>query len=170
MKRFFLISLFSFFIISFVSAQEEKYIGLFVYNFTKYFDWPADTKNGDFKIQVLGHASVGDELKAITSGKTVGHQRIVVELITTPEQFNPHAHILFLGHWQTRHLESIKQKSSGKPILLVTEFEGLLQKGSIINFIIREGKIMFELNKTTAETSGLQIDLRLKELAYSVIE
>ena len=33
-------------------AQEEKYIGLFVYNFTKYFDWPENTKTGDFKIQV----------------------------------------------------------------------------------------------------------------------
>lgn len=170
MKRFFLISLFSFFIFSFVNAQEEKYIGLFIYNFTKYFDWPADTKSGDFKIQVLGHSSVGDELKTITSGKTVGNQRIVIEQINAPEQINPSAHILFLGHWQIRHLESIKQKISGNPILLVTEFEGLLQKGATINFIIREGRIMFELNNTNAEAAGLQIDLRLKELAYSVVE
>ena len=30
-----------------VNAQEEKYIGLFIYNFTRYFDWPESNKNGD---------------------------------------------------------------------------------------------------------------------------
>ena len=47
-------------------SQEEKYIGLFVYNFTKYFDWPESAKAGDFIIEVIGHQSVYDELARIT--------------------------------------------------------------------------------------------------------
>lgn len=151
-------------------AQEEKYIGLFVYNFTKYFDWPAECKIGDFTIQVLGHKSVYDELEKTTKGKLVGGQKIVVEHITSPEQVNSNNHILFLGHWQTRHMETIRQKLGAKPVLLVTEFEGLLEKGAIINFVVREGTIKFELHKANALAIGINIDPDLVQLAYSVIE
>jgi len=170
MKKLFLLALFAVITLLSSQAQEEKYIGLFVYNFTKHFDWPAEAKSGEFRIQVIGHKSVGDELKSLTAGKSVGHQRIVVEQIELPSQINPNTHILFLGHWQTRHLETVKANISGKSILLVTEFEGLIQKGAMINFVIREGKIKFELNYVNANTAGLTIDQRLKELAYQVIE
>jgi DNA-binding transcriptional regulator of glucitol operon len=75
-----------------------------------------------------------------------------------------------LGHWQTRHLSKTKTIIADKPVLLVTEFEGLLQKGSVINFVIREGSIKFELSKSNAEAQGLQTDMRLVQLAYSVVE
>ncbi|HBH48066.1 MAG TPA: DUF4154 domain-containing protein [Bacteroidales bacterium] len=170
MKRilFVLLLTSSFFLKS--EAQEEKYIGLFVYNFTKYFDWPESAKQGDFIIQVLGHNSVYDELAKITSDKLVGTQKIRVESITSPEQIKEDVHILFLGHWQTRHLSKTKTIIADKPVLLVTEFEGLLQKGSVINFVIREGSIKFELSKSNAEAQGLQTDMRLVQLAYSVVE
>lgn len=150
-------------------AQEEKYIGLFVYNFTKYFDWPESTKDRDFEIFVLGHKSVFDELCKITNGKSVGSQQIVVKHITTPGQVEDNQ-ILFLGHWQTRHLEAIKTKIQGKPILLITEFEGLINKGSTINFVIRNGSIKFQLNETNADMAGLQTDPRIKQLAHEVVQ
>ena len=170
MRKYFICILLFFGVIFSLKAQEEKYIGLFVYNFTKYFDWPVETKTGDFIIQVLGHETVYDELKRLTADKTVGNQKIVVQHITTPEEINTTNHILFVGHWQTRHIEVINAKLSNKPILLVTEFEGLLQKGSTINFVVREGKIKFELNTTNAKLAGLKTDPRLRELAFNVVE
>ena len=169
-KKIFFLFLFSSALIFNSEAQEEKYIGLFVYNFTKYFDWPEHCKGGNFIIQVLGHKTVFEELAKISQNKMVGAQKIVVEHITSPNQINTKSHILFLGHWQSRHIESIKQKVGNNPVLLVTEFEGLLNKGSIINFVIREGTIKFELNKTNAHTAGLNTDPRLVQLAYTVVE
>jgi hypothetical protein len=167
MKKFFVMT-FLLFVVILTKAQEEKYIGLFVYNFTKYFDWPSEAKSGDFKIQILGHQSVYDELILITAGKTVGNQKIVVQHINSIDEISAHNHILFLGHWQSRNIDAIKQKIANKPVLLVSEFEGLLEKGSIINFIVRDGKIKFELNSTNANASGLKMDPRLRELAYSI--
>jgi hypothetical protein len=170
MKKFFLIGLFCFGFLIKPEAQEEKYIGLFVYNFTKYFEWPNYQEEGDFVIQVMGHKSVYDELAKITIGKTVGTKQIRVEHITGPDQLNPECHILFLGHWQTRHINTIRTKIKNKPILLITEFEGLLQKGSAINFVIRNGTIKFELHKSNARAAGLKTAPRLESLAYTVVD
>ena len=69
MNKYLTIIFLVFSIFNSLKAQEEKYIGLFVYNFTKYFDWPIEAKTGDFTIQVLGHKSVYDELEKITFEK-----------------------------------------------------------------------------------------------------
>lgn len=170
MKKYLILIFLIFGIINSSRGQEEKYIGLFVYNFTKYFDWPIEAKSGDFIIQILGHKTVYDELKKITIDKIVGNQKIAIQHITSISQVNKNGHILFVGHWQTRNIEAINTLISRKSVLLVTEFDGLLQKGSTINFIIREEKIEFELNITNAKLSGLKTDPRLRELAYKVVK
>ncbi len=170
MKKIFLILFLAMAVQYSAHSQEEKYIGLFVYNFTKYFDWPASAKTDDFKIQVLGHKSVYDELVKLTTGKMVGTQKIVCEYIETPDLINPSTNILFLGHWHVKHLEATKSKIDSKPILLLTEYEGLINKGAMINFIVRDGTIKFELNKGNTSRVGLQTDARLTQLATSVVE
>jgi hypothetical protein len=150
-------------------AQEEKYIGLFVYNFTKYFDWPESMKSGDFMIEVIGHRSVYDELIKITSGKKVGNQNVVVRNFNSPEGIG-NCHILFLGHWHSRYLQDVLNITKDSPTLVITEMEGLLDKGAGINFVVRDGTIKFEMNSTNVQKNHLKTDPRLRELAYRVVD
>ncbi len=152
-----------------LNAQEEKYIGLFIYNFTKYFDWPENTKNGDFVIQILGHTSVYDELTRLTAGKKIGNQNIVVKNIATVQEIKK-SQIVFVGHWQSRFLTDVITKMENYPALLVTEMDGMLDQGSAINFVIRDGTIKFELKMTNLASRQLKTDQRIRELAYRVIE
>ena len=76
------------------NAQEEKYIGLYIYNITKYFDWPPASKSGNFIIEVFGHQSVYTELQRLTAGKTIGNQNIVVRNYTAIDQMGD-CHIIF---------------------------------------------------------------------------
>jgi hypothetical protein len=153
-----------------VKAQEEKYIGLFIYNFTKYFDWPEGAKTGDFIIEIIGHESVGSELNKLTTGKKLGSQNIVVKNIGKVEEMSGHAHIVFVGHWQSRFISDVLPKIQNKHVLLISEMEGMLDKGSAINFIIREGTIKFELDISNVTTYRLKADQRIRELAYRVVE
>jgi hypothetical protein len=152
-----------------VKAQEEKYIGLFVYNFTKYFDWPESSKTSDFKIQILGHQSVYDELTRLTSGKKVGIQDIVVQNISSVSEVSK-CQIVFVGHWQSRYFPEILDKIGNHPTLIITEMEGFLDQGSAINFIIRDGTIKFEMKTSNVASHNLKTDQRIRELAYRVIE
>jgi len=150
-------------------AQEEKYIGLFIYNFTKYFDWPETTKTDNFVIQVLGHKSVYDELLRLTSGKKVGNQNIIIQNLTTIQEISK-SQIIFVGHWQSRLLPDVMSKMGNYPTLLVTEMEGLLDQGAAINFVIRDGTIKFEMKMDNLSNHQLKTDPRIKELAYRVID
>jgi hypothetical protein len=152
-----------------IRAQEEKYIGLFIYNFTKYFDWPESTKNGDFVIQVLGHKSVYDELTRLTAGKKLGSQNIVIQNIINIQDITK-CQIVFVGHWQSRLLADVIGKIGTHPTLLITEMEGMLDKGSAINFIIRDGTIKFEIKTPNVDSHQLKTDQRIRELAYRVVE
>ena len=158
-----------FFAIPVINAQEEKFIGLFVYNFTKYFDWPESSKSGDFKIQVLGHESVYNELVRITGGKKIGTQNILVQQIASASEIDE-SQIVFIGYWHSRFFPEINTKLLNSPTLLITEMEGMLDKGSAINFVIRDGTIKFEMKTSNVTSHQIKTDQRIRELAYRVVE
>ena len=159
----------SLFLCQTLHAQEEKYIGLFLYNFTKFFDWPTEVKTGDFVINVLGHESVASELKQITNLKKVGSQNIVVKPLSDITEAGK-CQIMFVGFWHSRYMSQVIEKMGTDPCLIVTEKEGLLKEGSAINFLIRDNMIKFELKKGNAILHSLKVDPRIAELAVHVEE
>ena len=52
--------------------------------------------------------------------------------------------------------------------LIITEKQGLAKVGATINFIIKENKQNFELNKTAATKAGLNVGSNVEKLAANV--
>ncbi|UCH13672.1 MAG: YfiR family protein [Bacteroidales bacterium] len=168
-KILFWVLLLLIFQINYVKAQEEKYISLFLYNFTKHFDWPDEYKSGDFIIDIIGHESVFIKLKELTATKKVGSQNIVIRNYSDITVIGK-CHILFVGHWQSRFMPQIIEKVGNRATLVVTEKEGLINQGSAINFIIKDGIIKFEFKKSNAIKYGLKYDPRIIEMAEVVYD
>ena len=59
-------------------------------------------------------------------------------------------------------------ESPSTVILVVTEENGLGAKGSNINFIMREGKLAFELNQATLNKQNLKVSNELSRLAILI--
>jgi hypothetical protein len=161
--------LFVIFLAGNLEAQEEKYISLFLYNFTKHFAWPDEYKSGDFVIDIIGHESVFLKLKEITAAKKVGEQNIVIRHYTDASVIGK-CHILFVGHWHSRFLPQILEMVQNRSTLIVTEKEGLINEGSAINFVIRDGTIQFEFKKSNALRYGLRFDTQIVQMANVVYE
>ena len=161
--------LFMVFITSNLKAQEEKYISLFLYNFTKHFAWPDEYKSGDFVIDIIGHESVFVKLKEIAATKKVGEQNIVIRHYTDASVIGK-CHILFIGHWHSRYLPQILEMVQNRSTLIVTEKEGLISEGAAINFVIRNGTIQFEFKKSNASKYGLKFDPQIVQMADTVYE
>jgi len=151
-------------------SQEEKYITLYVYNFTKYIEWPDEYKAGDFVIDVLGHNSVYVKLQEMLKGKSRGTQNFVINHPPTVKEIDPDCNILFVGHWRSKDLEAALGKVGKHGTLIVTEKSGMLQHGSNINLIIKNQKIKYELKKSSLKESGLSYSIDLTTLAERVIE
>jgi hypothetical protein len=137
---------------------------VFIYNFTRLIEWPADYKSGDFIIGVIGSAEVFNELKNYTASKMVGVQPIKVVRFNTAADISK-CHIIFVSYGKTKELPEMLAKLGGGSTLLVSENRAAIDKGASVNFVILEDKLKFELKVSNATSVGLKIHSNLENMA-----
>jgi hypothetical protein len=151
-------------------AQEEKYITLYLYNFTKHIEWPDEYQGGDFVIEVLGHNSVYVALQDMLSEKSRGKQTFVVNHPSSVDQINPDCNILFVGHWRSKDIANALNRVGDKGTLVVSEKAGMLEQGADINLVIKNQKILYEMKKSSLTSRGLSYSVDLTSLAERVVD
>ncbi|MBL7893332.1 MAG: YfiR family protein [Bacteroidia bacterium] len=159
----------------FLSAQRidpkedtnAKIKAVYLYNFSKYVEWPEDYKNGNFVVTVVGpSSSLLSELDKMAQ-KKVGSQPIAVKSVSSPSALEK-SNIIFMPFESSALLTDVINKIKGQSTLIVTEKAGLTKLGAAINFIIKDNKQLFELSKSNAERYKLKISSNLYALAIKV--
>ena len=154
---------------SVVEASERSVKAAFVYKFTQYVDWPADAiaDNEPFTIGVLGSGAYVDELLRMTEDRSVSERFIKVRRVDDDDSVDD-VQVLFVAGDQRGKLSELLSTSRGRPILTVTESEGALSDGSIINFTRMGDRVRFEVSLAAAEASGLKLNSRLLAVAQTI--
>lgn len=148
-------------------AQDYKFHSVFIYNFTKYIQWPDSYRSGDFVIGVLGNSPISQSLEKMAANKTVGQQKFKIVKFNTLDEVSK-CHIVFIPNDKSHLLDKMLEKISGQPTLVITERPGLAAKGSSINFILEDGRWKFELNQKAAAKSNLKISGELVKFAILI--
>jgi hypothetical protein len=148
-------------------GQDEKFKSIFIYNFTKYINWPP--KAGNFVVTVFDQPKLAAELEDIATKKTVGTLTMEVKKINSVSGIN-NCHILFLSASKSEILPEVVEKCKQLKILLVTEKEGSCAKGAAINFITQDGKLKFEVSKNNIISSGLEVSNDLIRLSATNVQ
>ena len=115
-------------------AQDEKFKALFMYNFTKYIEWPQAKQSGDFVIGVIGNSAIVGELETIAQKKTVGAQAIKVKQVSSAEDLTK-MHIVYVTEDKSGEAAGIAGKVKGKGVVLITDKPGFALSTSGINYI-----------------------------------
>ncbi len=151
-----------------VNAQESSkvYTG-FIYHFTKYIKWPSNMQSGNFVIGVIGGDDIASELESLASSKKVGSRSIKIEKFSSAADMGS-CHIVFVGNGKSSQMASVVSKAKSNSTLVVTESAGATEKGSVINFIPKDGKVRFELSLASAKSHGLVVSSDLSRLAIVV--
>jgi hypothetical protein len=141
----------------------------YLYKFASYVDWPEDLLDAasPLRIGVLGAQDLAEELALITSGRTVDGRSITVTRLRSSDTVDD-LHILFVGRDESGRLERLLAPARIRPILTVTDSDDALTAGSIINFIVSDERVRFEISLFEAEQRGLRIDSRLLAVAQGV--
>lgn len=141
---------------------------VFIYNFTRYIEWPEQARTGNFVINIYGsNTALIAELNSMAKTKMVGAQKIEVRNTSVLEGIgNPH--ILFVCGDQPTPLADIVNRLKGKNTLIVTERPGMARQGAAINFVVVQNKQKFELNKNNAEKYNLKVSTTLVQLGIPV--
>ncbi len=145
------------------NSQDYKYHSLFIYNFTKYIEWPESRKSGDFIISVLGKSDITESLNQMAENKLVGSQKIKVEVVSDLSDIGK-SHILFIPQNESGKLDQALSQINQSSILIITERPGMAKRGSAINFILEGGRWRFELNLSSIEKANLKISGELVKL------
>ncbi|MGF1635888.1 MAG: YfiR family protein [Cyclobacteriaceae bacterium] len=149
------------------NAQKYNYYQIFMYNFTKYIQWPDESMKGDFVIGVVGNNEIVATLEKMAESKTVGENKIKIQVLNSSDEASK-CQMVFLPVNRSKMFDELKSKVDGKPVLLITEKEGLGSAGSAINFVVIDGKLKFELNRATTEKSNLKVSGDLAKLAVLI--
>ena len=166
-KIFFAAIIFNGIIFCNTNAQEQKYKAIFIYNFTKYLNWPSSAIGNEFIIGVLGNDDIIDELKLIADIKTISNREIVVKRIT-PNGINQPLHILFIPKENHSLLKNVCESLNNLPVLVITEKTNACSEGADINFTQKNNNLSFELNKASITRRGISINSQLLNLASHV--
>ena len=137
----------------------------YIYNFAKMIDWPEAEKSGNFIIGVYGSSGVYKELIKKYASKNIGNQQIEVKKLSDTPTVGK-IHLLYITKDKEQDISALLKSIKKKPVLVITENPGSLEKGSIINFIIVDSSLNFELNVDQANKHDLIVGSRLKDLAY----
>jgi len=142
---------------------ESKIKTLFVYNFIRYTQWPDN--NGDVKIGILGNdKEIVSAFKDMAAKKSSSTANITVEVFTDVSQSSNYQ-LVYLPENSSQYISSL---SNLKKTLVISEKPGMTRKGSDINFIKKDGKIRFELNKSSVDKSLFKVAGRIVSLAIVV--
>lgn len=157
------------------AASEYEVKAAFLYNFIKFVEWPAKafpSQNSPIIIGVLADddpfaGSKGNLLDQTVEGKLINDRKIVVQHSNRLGNLK-NCQLLFISKSERNHLKEIFAGINGMNILTVGETDNFCQSGGMINFIMQEGKVRFEINVQAAEKADLKISSKLLSVAKIV--
>ena len=147
-----------------LNAQVEKFQAAYIFNFTRFVEWPADYLTGNFIIGVLGNDPVVKEIQDLASTKTIYGRKIDVKVFSNPSSISS-CHILFVPENQSSKISDAKSKIQSQSVLLISYSSGGISSGSGINFVLSGSKLQFEIKKSNIIDQGLKVNTDLENLA-----
>ena len=148
---------------------EDEYKAVFIYNFTKYIEWPGNDISDSFEIAIIGESEITIPLKEIAKKKLVNNRKIKIVVYQDVRDINM-CHILFISASENKRLHDILQKVKNTNILTISDSMGFAEEGVAFNFVIDDGKLKFEINSNVINKTGLQVSSQLLKLAILVEE
>ena len=147
--------------------SEYQIKAAFLYNFAKFVEWPPDVSpetSSPIIIGVLGNNDFGDALEQTLHNKTINNRPVLLKVFRTVAEVT-NCHVLFISTSEKSHLAKTLAALPATNLLTVGEMDEFISTGGMINFVIEDNKIHFEINNDAAVKAGLKISSKLLSLS-----
>jgi hypothetical protein len=152
------------------TSREDQIKAAFVYNFTKFIEWPSKSfadANAAIVIGVLGDSPMAAVLDDVVRDRKVNGRPIIVRPIQGAADAAS-THLLFVSAAESARWAQLQAAIETRPVVTVGESPSFAQSGGTINFIVQGDKLHFVINMAAAERSGVKISAQLQKLAAAV--
>ena len=154
------------------TADEEYRVkAAFIFHFAQLVDWPPEKPTGtdnSLVLCTLGQDPFQGMLEGTVAGKAIGNRILRIRHLGEPQEMQA-CQIVFLGRSQSKRIPMLVATLHNAPVLTVGETAGFLDAGGMIDFLLEDNKLRFEVNLDAAESADLKIGSRLLVLAQRVV-
>jgi hypothetical protein len=150
-------------------SVEYQVKAAFVCKFGNYVDWPPQALGAagePFRIGVLASSSVLDEFRRTATATSVAGRQIEVRKLARGEA-PMGLHIVFVSRAMSALAAEVIAAVHGRPVLTITELDAGIATG-MINFVVVDDKVRFDILLPAIAQSGLKISVRLLGVARRV--
>ena len=150
--------------------REYQLKAVFLYNFSKFTDWPEDaftSPDAPIVIGVLGKDPFGHYLQEAVQGWKVGGRTLVVQNYRRIEDVKT-VHILFISESESRRMPEILAQLRGRSILTVSDAENFAVNGGMVNFITLNNRIHLRINTDALKAARLTMSSKILRAAEIV--
>jgi hypothetical protein len=145
------------------APTENQVQAVFLFNFSRFVDWPAQTfaaPTDPFVIGIVGSDPFGSRLdEAVRNERVDGHPLTVRRFRSAADVEN--CQILFIDRSEMGRLGQILTALDHHSTLTVSQAEDAAQRGVMIQFANENSRIKLRINVESARAAGLTISSKL---------
>jgi hypothetical protein len=143
----------------------------YLYNFTRYVEWPAEADRGSepFRICVLADPAIRNAIQRTVQGETVHGRPLVMVAPETPRDAQQ-CQILYVGRSDQQRAGTLLAAVRDLPVLTVGDSSRFTEQGGMIEFLLQDNRVRFDVNLPRAQQSKLRVSSNLLRVARKVLE
>jgi hypothetical protein len=144
--------------------------GNYLYKFGPFVQWPDaahQAPDSPVVVCIVGRDPFGQELDQAIAGQRIGMRPIVIRRQQAVAR-NSGCHIMFLGGSPAQSIAEAAAVVRGTPVLTVTDAMANNRTPGIIEFVVENNRVRFNIDDQAAAENGLVISSQLLSLARNV--
>jgi hypothetical protein len=149
------------------ATPEERVKSAYIYKLASFVRWPDDPRRSEFRLCVAGNNEVTLALRSLASGERVLGLPVTVATIDpkAPAQAR-NCQVVYVGRGR-EGARAILAAVDGLPILTVGD-RNAGSEGGVIDFVVRDGKVRFIIDRGFARKQRLELSSKLLDIAVEV--
>jgi hypothetical protein len=152
------------------APSEYQVKAVFLYNFSRFVEWPASAFAGPdapFVVGVYGHDPFGADLDEVVRGETAAGRPLIVRRVQTAAEAAT-CQILFIHQSEDKRISEVIDALDHQSTLTVSDVDGATQRGVMIRLVTEKGRVRLRVNVESARAAQLTISSNLLRSAEIV--
>ncbi len=153
-------------------GQVERQVkAAYLFKFASFVEWPEGSfaqPGATLTIGVAGNDALAEQLDYVVSGRSINGHGVTVRRVKRGDKLAG-VHILFLGGSDRAAIAELLEAARSGSVLTVTDTPEAFAQGSMVNFVINDEKVRFEVALRNVNAQHLRISARMLSVATRVL-
>jgi hypothetical protein len=149
---------------------ESEVKAMFVYNFLKFVEWPAENALGardPFVVLIIGEGPTADATEHFLESRAIGERPLYVRRIKW-DQSLAGARAAFVVESDAKKLRRVLDAAAAANVLTIGEGDAFATSGGVIGLLVEDRKVRFDVDTSAAQHAGLRVSSKILALSHAV--